>query len=109
MCIRYSFAAYYQLYCKYGEDYGILRILQGLASPEEYKRKTDMAAGAAFDERFTVVNLLLGGMDDILRAYSLQDKRVAGLYLSLIHIFFRSLRLARLRSHWNPWCGTMIC
>lgn len=81
-----DFAAYYQLYCKYGEDYGILRILQGLASPEEYKRKTDMAAGAAFDERFTVVNLLLGGMDDILRAYSLQDKRVAGLYQAMKHL-----------------------
>lgn len=75
-----DFAAYYQLYRKYGEDYGILGILSGTADGEEYEKKRAMAACGAFDERFTVVNLLLGGLDETLKTYTLQDKRVTELY-----------------------------
>lgn len=51
-------AAYYDLYCKYQDDYGIRDILAGKGKPEVYQR----IYRAAFDERFSVVNLLLDGL-----------------------------------------------
>jgi len=57
-----DFAAYYQLYRKYGTDYGISEMLEGRLSDEEYREKGDMAGKGGFEERFTVVNLLLGAL-----------------------------------------------
>ena len=51
-------AAYIDLYYKYQDDYGIEEILQGNASAEVYQR----LLRAAFDERLSVVNLLLDGL-----------------------------------------------
>ena len=52
-------AAYWDLYRKYQGDYGIEEILKGEASPKIFERLTR----AAFDERLSVVNLLLSGLD----------------------------------------------
>lgn len=54
-------AAYFDLYRKYQDDYGIPEILAGRVKPNIYARIYE----AAFDERLSVVNLLLDG----LRAY----------------------------------------
>lgn len=54
-----DFYAYYELYRKYRDDYGIREILHGKAQPEVYERL--MRAG--FDERLSVVNLML----DVIR------------------------------------------
>lgn len=54
-----DFASYYQLYRKYGADYGIAEILSGTISSEEYQDKVSMAKAGGFDERITVVNLVL--------------------------------------------------
>ncbi len=51
-------AAYLDLYWKYQDDYGIGEILQGNVRTEVYAR----LYRAAFDERISVVNLLLDGL-----------------------------------------------
>ena len=51
-------AAYFDLYRKYQDDYGIPEILAGRIRPDIYAR----IYAAAFDERLSVVNLLLDGM-----------------------------------------------
>lgn len=50
-----DFGAYYDLYNKYRDDYGINNILTGNAAPDIYRRMVE----ADYDERLTVVNLLL--------------------------------------------------
>lgn len=57
-----DFYAYYELYRKYRDDYGIREILRGKAQPEVYARLLH----AGFDERLSVVNLLL----DVLREHA---------------------------------------
>lgn len=50
-----DFGAYYDLYNKYRDDYGINNILMGNDAPDIYRRMVE----ADYDERLTVVNLLL--------------------------------------------------
>lgn len=58
-----DFFAYYELYRKYRDDYGIHEILRGQAQPVVFERL--MKAG--FDERISVVNLLLDAMKEPLK------------------------------------------
>lgn len=53
--IAEDFAAYYDLYNKYRDDYGINNILAGNATSDIYRRMIN----ADYDERLTVVNFLL--------------------------------------------------
>lgn len=53
--IAEDFAAYYDLYNKYRDDYGINNILAGNATSDIYRRMIN----TDYDERLTVVNLLL--------------------------------------------------
>ena len=57
-----DFAAYYDLYRKYRDDYGIHEILRGNAQPAVYERLLK----AGFDERVAVVNLLLDALKEPL-------------------------------------------
>lgn len=52
-------SAYLDLYRKYQDDYGISEILAGNVTPEIYQR----LQRASFDERLSVVNLLLSGLN----------------------------------------------
>lgn len=52
-------AAYLDLYRKYQDDYGIPDILEGKAGEDVYRRLTM----ASFDERLSVVNLLLSALN----------------------------------------------
>lgn len=54
-------AAYFDLYRKYQDDYGIKEILAGRVKPDIYAR----IYAAAFDERLSVVNLLLDGLQSV--------------------------------------------
>ncbi|MEE0802030.1 MAG: ATP-binding protein [Gemmiger sp.] len=54
-----DFAAYWVLYKKYREDYGIEDILQG----RPFDKVLDRALQAAFDERISLVSLLLAGLN----------------------------------------------
>jgi hypothetical protein len=62
-------AAYFDLYRKYQDDYGIAEILSGKVKPEVYAR----IYAAAFDERLSVVNLLLDGLQSLF-AESAREK-----------------------------------
>ena len=79
-----SFTAYYQLYQKYGTDYGIGEILSGTISQGEYQQKVAMAKAGGFDERITVVNLMLESLQRMFAQYCQVDGQVAKLH-SYLH------------------------
>ena len=62
-------SAYFDLYKKYQDDYGIAEILEGKVKPSVYARIDQ----AAFDERLSVVNLLLDGDSNVF--YQIQRER----------------------------------
>ncbi len=78
-----EFYAGYQLYEKYGTDYEIRRILEGSLTDEEMDKKISMARGGEFDERFTVVTLLLAALDQEFVSCTRLEKRLALLYQAL--------------------------
>ncbi|MDD6038533.1 MAG: AAA family ATPase [bacterium] len=57
-----DFHAYYELYYKYKDDYGIAQILQGQVDSEIYERLLH----ASLDERISVINLLLDALKEPL-------------------------------------------
>lgn len=59
-------AAYLDLYKKYQDDYGIEQILLGNAAPNVYARLLK----ASFDERLSVVNLLISGLNVYFKEFS---------------------------------------
>ncbi len=69
-------AAYFDLYRKYQDDYGIDEILQGKVRPEVYARIEQ----AAFDERLCVVNLLLDGLQTYLKKYAVSKSMTDAWY-----------------------------
>lgn len=62
-------SAYFDLYKKYQDDYGVAEILEGKVKPSVYARIDQ----AAFDERLSVVNLLLDGVSNVF--YQIQRER----------------------------------
>ena len=62
-------SAYFDLYKKYEDDYGIADILEGKVKASVYARIFE----AAFDERICVVNLLLSGLTNLF--YSISKER----------------------------------
>ena len=56
-----GFAGYYRLYRKYGEAYGIPELLDGTAA--DLSEQAALARSGSFDERFTVVNLVLDSLN----------------------------------------------
>lgn len=54
-----DFAAYWELYKKYRQDYGVEDILQG----RPFAAVLERAQKAAFDERISLVSLLLAGLN----------------------------------------------
>ena len=62
-------SAYFDLYKKYQDDYGIAEILEGKVKPSVYARIDQ----AVFDERLSVVNLLLDGVSNVF--YQIQRER----------------------------------
>ena len=64
--------AYLEIYRKYNEDYGISDILSGNVKKSVYKRVFD----ADFDERITVVNLLLSGLTVVFSEVARERKMV---------------------------------
>jgi hypothetical protein len=63
-------AAYFDLYRKYQDDYGIDEILSGKVRPDIYAR----VYNAAFDERLSVVGLLLDGLSGYFTRVSTERK-----------------------------------
>ena len=81
-----DFAGFYQLYTKYGEDYEIPSILSGNLSRENLALKEKMAADGAFEERFAVVNLILGALREKAEEYGQADHQLEVFYEMLLHL-----------------------
>lgn len=64
-------AAYFELFYKYQDDYGIPEILSGHVRPQIYARIFQ----AAFDERISIVNLLTDGLSGYFIQTSIEQER----------------------------------
>ena len=67
--IAEDFSAYLDLYYKYRDDYGVEDILAGQVKPAVYARLLN----ASFDERLSLVSLILAGLDTRFTASRQQD------------------------------------
>ncbi len=76
-----DFAGYYRLYRKYGEAYDIPGILAGTAA--DIASCAARARSASFDERFTVVNLILDCLGGQFARYGRMDRNVTALHKTL--------------------------
>lgn len=74
--IAKDFANYLELFNKYREDYGLEHILEGSYSKDTLER----LRFAPFDERLSVVGLLLGKLGELFRASYLEDRYVTKLF-----------------------------
>ncbi len=72
-------AAYFDLYQKYRDDYGIPELLRGRVKPAVYAR----IDAAAFDERLAVVNLLLDGLRGYFKKSAAERERTDAMYAAL--------------------------
>ena len=72
-------AAYLDLYRKYQDDYGIPQILDGCVRPEIYAR----IYAAAFDERLSVVDLLLDALQTKCTETAKQKRKTDAWYVFL--------------------------
>ena len=84
--IARDFTAYYQLYRKYGGDYGISEILEGELNEEAYEEKVSMAKSGSFEERFTVTGLLLEGLNAAVSEFGDLDRQVTGVHEKLLYL-----------------------
>lgn len=73
--IAEDFALYYELYKKYRSDYRIADILDGHADDEIIQR----AKNAGFDERYTLIGLLLEYVNAQANSVRLADMRLTGI------------------------------
>ena len=64
-----AFAAYYSLYRKYQREYAMFDIADGACSAETWDAHLKLAKNAGFEERFTVIRLLLDVMDSSFAQY----------------------------------------
>ena len=67
--IARDFAAYLELYAKYRDDYGVEKIFAGEVAPSVYQR----VLKAGFDERISLVSLLISGLNARFAAAHDQD------------------------------------
>lgn len=74
--IAKDFANYLELYRKYKKDYGLEKIIEGVYSKDTIER----LQYATFDERLSVVNMLIGRLGSCFKAYFLKDRYVTILY-----------------------------
>ena len=84
--IARSFFAGYQLYRKYGTDYGLDRMLSGTMQEDERIQREKMAQEASFEERFLVTGLLLDGLNGNLLIYEKTDRETEMVYQELLHL-----------------------
>ena len=75
-----DFASYYQIYQKYGTDYGIHQILDGSLSKHMEEEKLDMAGNGSAEERLTVTGLFLQDLNERLMCADTGKKRLSLLY-----------------------------
>lgn len=79
--------AYLEIYRKYNEDYGVSDILSGNVKKSVYKRVFD----ADFDERITVVNLLLSGLT-VVFSDAARERKMVQLWYEFLKEYRKSQR-----------------
>ena len=84
--IAKSFAAYYQLYRQYGTDYAIPSLLAGQLDEPSRGAKIQMAGQGGFEERLTVVQLILDYLSSGFRRYARTDRRTTTLHQALTQL-----------------------
>ena len=77
--IAEDFSAYLDLYYKYRDDYGVEEILAGQAKPAVFARLLN----APFDERLSLVSLILSGLNNRFTASRQADAAADGCYAFL--------------------------
>ena len=80
-------AAYFELYRKYRDDYGIADILAGKVRPETFAR----IYAAVFDERLSVVNLLLDGLSAFFEKVQ-ENKQITDNWYEFLKEYQRRLK-----------------
>lgn len=83
-----DFFVYYRLYRKYGTDYGIPQLLSGSLSSMECQSKVSMVQNGSFEERFTVIGLLLDALNGLLLPFEKEDT-----VMTLLHQFLRQFKV----------------
>lgn len=78
--IAKDFANYLELYRKYKKDYGLEQILSGHYS----KDMLEKLGYAPFDERLSVVGMLIGKLNELFRGYAETDR-----YVTLLHGYLK--------------------
>lgn len=71
--IARNFAAYYQLYAKYRQDYRIAELLSGSLEESDIQPLCTLASKAPSDERLTVAGLLLDGWNTCFLNFHEED------------------------------------
>ncbi len=71
--ITRNFAAYYQLYAKYRQDYRIAELLSGSLEESDIQPLCTLASKAPSDERLTVAGLLLDGWNTCFLSFHEED------------------------------------
>ncbi len=89
--IARDFAVYYDLFRKYRSDYQVDKILAGKA-PQEIRRR---AAGARFDERLSLIGMLLDGAGDCVRSAMQAGRVVKSLMTVLVSLKGKMLKTDR--------------
>lgn len=74
--IAKDFAVYLELFEKYKKDYGLEKILKGIYSKDTIEK----LSYASFDERFSVVGMLLGKLSELFKEAFLADRYVTKLF-----------------------------
>ena len=74
--IAMDYANYLSLYYKYEKAYSVTDILEGKAADSMYKR----AQNAPFDERISIVSLMLGSLDARFKQYYYKNKCVEEIF-----------------------------
>ena len=75
-----DFSAYYHLYCKYGQDYEVPAILDGTLPESRRRAKAELARAAAFEERFTVTELLIDTLKNDFDTWAMMEQFVQELH-----------------------------
>ena len=84
--ITRDFAAYYRLYEKYKTDYRIFEILEGVTGQKQYEIICRMAGRAQFEERFTLVELVMACLEQQIALFAQIDQRTVQLHENLIQL-----------------------
>ena len=78
-----DFTAFYRLYRKYGQDYGVPEILSGGLPQEEWAQRVELARQGDFTERFTLVNQVTDRLRHTARDYEEEDLLDTALHQAL--------------------------